>query len=48
MGTHPFFRVNIGMITPQIDRFGRTSSVLRVSTDIYGVSKEIDGKDIHF
>ena len=31
-------------MTPQIDRLGKTSPVLRVSTDIYGVSKEIDGK----
>ena len=31
-------------MTPQIDRLGKTSTVLRVSTHIYGVSKEIDGK----
>ena len=31
-------------MTPQIDHLGKTSSGLRVSTDIYGVSKEIDGK----
>ena len=31
-------------VTPQIDCLGRTGTVLRVSTDIYGVSKEIDGK----
>ena len=30
--------------TPQIDRLGKTIPVLRVSTCIYGVSKEIDGK----
>ena len=29
---------------PQIDHLGKTSPVLRVSTHIYGVSKEIDGK----
>ena len=31
-------------MTPQIDRLGKTSTVLRVLTHIYGVSKEIDGK----
>ena len=31
-------------VTPQIDHLGKTSPVLRVSTHIYGVSKEIDGK----
>ena len=31
-------------VTPQINRLGETSTVLRVSTDIYGVSKDIDGK----
>ena len=31
-------------MTPQIDHLGKTSTVRRVSTDIYGVSKEIDGK----
>ena len=29
-------------MTPQIDHLGKTSPVLRVSTHIYGVSKEID------
>ena len=29
---------------PQIDHLEKTSTVLRVSTDICGVSKEIDGK----
>ena len=29
-------------VTPQIDHLGKTSTVLRVSTHIYGVSKEID------
>ena len=28
----------------QIDRLGKTSTVLRVSTHIYVVSQEIDGK----
>ena len=31
-------------MTPQIDRLGKTSTVLRVWTHIYGVSKVIDGK----
>ena len=28
---------------PQIDCLGKTSPVLRISTHIYGVCKEIDG-----
>ena len=31
-------------VTPQIDCLGKMSTVLRVSTDIYGVSTDIDGK----
>ena len=31
-------------MTPQIDRPGEMSTVLRVSTHIFGVSIEIDGK----
>ena len=31
-------------MTPQIDCLRKRSPVLRVSTHIYGVSKEIDGK----
>ena len=31
-------------VKPQIDRLGKMSPVLRDSTPIYGVSKEIDGK----
>ena len=31
-------------MTPQIDCLGKMSTVVRVSTHIYGVSKEIDGK----
>ena len=31
-------------MTPQIDHLGKTSPVLRVSTHIYWVSKDIDGK----
>ena len=36
-------------MTPQIDCLGKTSTVLRVSTHIYGVSRqEIDGKTFIF
>ena len=31
-------------VTPQINQLEETSTVLRVSTHIFGVSKEIDGK----
>ena len=41
-------RVNLGMLTPQINLRGKMSHVLRVSTHIYGDSKEIDGKTIIF
>ena len=35
-------------VTPQIDRLGKTSPVVRVSTHIDRVSKEIDGKNFIF
>ena len=35
-------------MTPQINCLGKMSTVLRVSTCIYGVSKEIDGKTLIF
>ena len=35
-------------VTPQIDRLGKMSTVLRVSTHIYGVSKDIGGKTFIF
>ena len=35
-------------MTFQIDRLGKTSIVVRVSTHIYGVSQEIDGKTFIF
>ena len=35
-------------MTSQINRLGKTSTVLRVSTHIYGVSEEIDGKTFIF
>ena len=31
-------------MTSQINRLGKTSTVLSVSTHIYGVSEEVDGK----
>ena len=35
-------------VTPQIDHLGKRSPVLRVSTHIYGVSKDIGGKTFIF
>ena len=35
-------------VTPQIDCLGKTNTVLGVSTHIYGVCKEIDGKTLIF
>ena len=35
-------------MTPQINHLRKTSPILRVSTHIYGVSKEIDGKTFPF
>ena len=35
-------------VTPEIDCLRKTSPVLRVSTHMYGVSKEIDGKTFIF
>ena len=35
-------------MTPQIDHLGKMSTVLRVSTHIYGVSKDIGGKTFIF
>ena len=35
-------------MTPKIDHLGKMSPVLRVSTLIYGISKEIDGKTFNF
>ena len=35
-------------VTPQIDRLIKMSTVLRVSTHIYGVSKESRWENIHF
>ena len=35
-------------MTPQIDHLGKTSTVVRVSTHIYGVFEEIDGKTFIF
>ena len=35
-------------MTPQIDCLGKTNTVLEVSTHIYEVCKEIDGKTFIF
>ena len=35
-------------MTPQIDRLGKMSPVLRVSTHIYGVTRDIGGKMFNF
>ena len=43
MEKHPFSS-KPRHVTPRIDHLRKMSTVLRVSTDIYGVSKEIDGK----
>ena len=48
MGKHSFFRLKPRHVTPQIDRLREMSPVLRVSTHIYGVSKNIDGKTFIF
>ena len=48
MGKCSFLQVKPRHVTPQIDRLGKTSPVLRVSTHIYGISKEIDGENVHF
>ena len=48
MGKHSIFQSKPRHVTPQIDRLGKMSTVLRVPTHIYGVSKEIDRKNVHF
>ena len=35
-------------MTPQIDRLGKMNPVLRVSTHIHRISKEIDRKTVNF
>ena len=40
-----FFSSKPRHVTPQIDHLGKRSPVLRVSTLIYGVTKEIDEID---
>ena len=42
------FSTKLRHVTPQIDSLGEMSSVLRISTHIFGVSKEIDGKTFIF
>ena len=48
MGKHSFLESKPRHVTPQIDCLGKMSTVLRVSTHIYGVSEEIDGKTFIF
>ena len=43
-----YFSTKPRHVTPQIDCLGETSTVLRVSTHIYGVSKDIGGKTFIF
>ena len=43
MGKHSF-ESKPRHVTPQINCLGKMSPILRVSTHLYGVSKEIDGK----
>ena len=38
------FSTKLRHVTPLIDCLGETSSVLRVSTHLFGVFQEIDGK----
>ena len=47
MGKHSFSS-KPNPVTPQIDHLRKTSPVLRVSTHIYEISKEIDGKTFIF
>ena len=44
MGKNIHFSSRPRHVTPQINRLRKTSSVLRVITHIYGISKEIHGK----
>ena len=44
MGKHSFFSTKPRHVTPQINCLRKTSTVLRVSTHIYGVSKDIGGE----
>ena len=48
MGKCSFFGCKPRHVTPQIDHLRKRNTVLKVSTDIYGVSKEIDGKTCSF
>ena len=43
-----YFESNPRHVTPQINHLGKTSTVLRISTDIFRVSKEIDVKTFIF
>ena len=44
MGKHVHFSSQPRHVTPPINHLRKTSPILRVSTHIYGVSQEIDGK----
>ena len=49
MGKHSFFNSKPRHVTPQINCLGKTEPCSdRVSTHIYGISKEIDGKTFIF
>ena len=48
MEKRSFFLSKPRHVTPHIDCLRKTSTVLRVSTHIYGVSQEIDGKTCIF
>ena len=44
MGKHVYFSSKPRLVSPHINHLRKTCLVLRVSTHIYGVCKEIDGK----
>ena len=48
MGKHSFFKSKPRHVTPQINRLGKLSPVLRVPTPIYAVAKQIHGKTFIF
>ena len=48
MGKPFIFRVNLGMLDLKSIVSEKRALFLRVSTHIYGVFQEIDGKNVHF
>ena len=42
------FESKLRHVTTEIDHLGKSNPLLRVSTHIYGVSKDIDGKTFIF